>query len=328
MSEPTRPGKLDRSELPAISSAPSSPRTSPRASTAEGSRPLPPEPNGYLHIGHTRPCASTSAWRWKTAAPATCASTTPTPQGGCRIRRGDQGRHPLDGVRLGRPRVLCLGLLRQALRVRRRAAPRGKAYVCELTGEQMREYRGTLTQPAAKALPAMHPSRRTSTSSAASRAGEFPTGPGRCGPRSTWHRPTSTCATRLSTASCGRITTARATRGALPMYDFTHCLSDMLEGSRTRSARSTFEDHRTLYDWFLDVLETPCHPQQIEVRALEHQLHDDEQAQAARKLVEEGIVSGWDDRACRPCAACGAGATRPPPSAPSWTKWAWPSATA
>ena len=79
------------------------------------------------------------------------------------------------------------------------------------------------------------------------------------------------------------------------MYDFAHCLSDSIEGITHSICTLEFENHRPLYDWFLDELGTPCHPQQIEFARLNLSLHRHEQAQARRNWCEKGYVSGWDD---------------------------------
>ncbi|MGB1647668.1 MAG: glutamine--tRNA ligase/YqeY domain fusion protein [Cycloclasticus sp.] len=79
-----------------------------------------------------------------------------------------------------------------------------------------------------------------------------------------------------------------------PMYDFAHCVSDAIEGITHSLCTLEFEDHRPLYDWFLDELETPAHPQQIEFS----RLNLDYTVMSKRKLhelVEGGYVNGWDD---------------------------------
>lgn len=79
-----------------------------------------------------------------------------------------------------------------------------------------------------------------------------------------------------------------------PMYDYTHCLSDMLEGITHSLCTLEFEDHRPLYDWTLDVLETPCHPQQIEFSrlSLEYTVLS---KRRLIQLVNDKHVNGWDD---------------------------------
>ena len=78
------------------------------------------------------------------------------------------------------------------------------------------------------------------------------------------------------------------------MYDFTHGLSDALEGITHSICTLEFEDHRPLYDWFLDVLQTPCHPQQIEFARL-NLSHTVMSKRKLLSLVERGLVNGWDD---------------------------------
>ena len=79
-----------------------------------------------------------------------------------------------------------------------------------------------------------------------------------------------------------------------PMYDFTHCLSDSLEGITHSLCTLEFEDHRPLYDWFLDVLQTPSHPQQIEFSRLTLE-YTVVSKRKLTQLVDEGHVEGWDD---------------------------------
>jgi glutaminyl-tRNA synthetase len=78
------------------------------------------------------------------------------------------------------------------------------------------------------------------------------------------------------------------------MYDFTHCLSDMMEGITHSICTLEFENNRALYDWVLDALETPCHPQQIEFARL-NLSYTVLSKRKLIELVERGIVSGWDD---------------------------------
>jgi glutaminyl-tRNA synthetase len=79
-----------------------------------------------------------------------------------------------------------------------------------------------------------------------------------------------------------------------PMYDFTHCLSDAIEGITHSLCTLEFEDHRPLYDWFLDELETPCHPRQIEFARLQLE-YTLTSKRKLNQLVQEGIVDAWDD---------------------------------
>ena len=80
-----------------------------------------------------------------------------------------------------------------------------------------------------------------------------------------------------------------------PMYDFAHGLSDAIEGITHSICTLEFEDHRPLYDWFLDDLGRPLPPAADRVRAAEPQLHGDEQAQAAASWSRKDTSRGWDD---------------------------------
>jgi len=79
-----------------------------------------------------------------------------------------------------------------------------------------------------------------------------------------------------------------------PMYDYTHCISDALERITHSLCTLEFEDHRPLYDWFLDQLDVPCHPQQIEFSRLNLE-YTVMSKRKLTQLVEEGHVAGWDD---------------------------------
>uniref|UniRef100_UPI0035B4DB0D glutamine--tRNA ligase n=1 Tax=Chitinimonas sp. TaxID=1934313 RepID=UPI0035B4DB0D len=79
-----------------------------------------------------------------------------------------------------------------------------------------------------------------------------------------------------------------------PMYDYTHCISDALEGITHSLCSLEFEDHRPLYDWVLDNVDVGCHPQQIEFSRLEL-LYAITSKRKLNQLVSEGLVSGWDD---------------------------------
>jgi len=79
-----------------------------------------------------------------------------------------------------------------------------------------------------------------------------------------------------------------------PMYDYTHCLSDAIEGITHSLCTLEFEDHRPLYDWVLDTLQTPCHPQQIEFARL-NLTYTVMSKRKLLQLVKEGYVDGWDD---------------------------------
>ena len=150
--------------------------------------------------------------------------TNPT-QGGRRVRRFDHGGRPLARLRLGGPPVLRLRLFRAALRVGR-AAHQGRARPTSATStaDEVREHRGTLTEPGTQ-QPLPRPVRRGEPRPVPRACGpaSFPTARRRCGRRSTWPRPTSTCATRSCTASCTPTHHRTGDKWCIyPMYDYTH----------------------------------------------------------------------------------------------------------
>ncbi len=170
----------------------------------------------------------------------------------------------------------------------------GRAYVCDLTADQMRDYRGTLTEPGRES-----PYRNRSIEENLDlfermRAGEFPDG-------------ARTLRAKIDMASPNlnmrdpvmyRILHASHHRTGdkwciYPTYDYTHGQSDSIEGITHSICTEEFEDHRPLYDWYLDMLGV-YHPQQIEFA----RLHLTYTVLSKRKLIElvrSGLVRGWDD---------------------------------
>ncbi|MFH1501481.1 MAG: glutamine--tRNA ligase/YqeY domain fusion protein [Candidatus Eisenbacteria bacterium] len=170
----------------------------------------------------------------------------------------------------------------------------GKAYVCDLSTDEIREYRGTLTEPGKNSPYRDRATEENLDLFARMRAGEFPDG-------------ARTLRARIDMASPNinmrdpvmyRILHATHHRTGdawciYPMYDFTHCLSDSIEGITHSNCSIEFEGHRALYDWFLDELDV-YHPQQIEFARL-NLTRTVLSKRKLKRLVEEGHVPGWDD---------------------------------
>ena len=172
---------------------------------------------------------------------------------------------------------------------------KGLAYVDDLTPEQMREYRGTLIQAGRNS-----PYRERSAAEnldlfARMRAGEFADGSRVLRARIDM----SSGNINLRDPVIYRIRRAHHIRTGdawciYPMYDYTHCISDALEGITHSLCTLEFEDHRPLYDWVLDNITIPCHPRQYEFSRLE--LHYTiTSKRKLLQLVNEKHVSGWDD---------------------------------
>jgi glutaminyl-tRNA synthetase len=257
---------------------------------------FPPEPNGYLHIGHAKSiCLNFGlAHDFNGACNLRFDDTNPT--------REEQ--EYIDSIMAD---VRWLGFDWQdrlyfasdyfekfydfALFLIRK----GKAYVDSLSADEIREYRGTLTRPGKES-----PYRQRSVEENLDlfermKAGEFPDG-------------MHVLRAKIDMASGNlnmrdpvmyRILHARHHRTGdtwciYPMYDFAHGQSDSIEGITHSICTLEFEDHRPLYDWFIDELELACHPQQIEFARLNLTYTIMSKRKLVR-LVTEGHVQGWDD---------------------------------
>jgi glutaminyl-tRNA synthetase len=171
----------------------------------------------------------------------------------------------------------------------------GKAYVCDLTPDEMREYRGTLTAPGKNS-----PYRERSVAENIDlfermRKGEFADGSKVLRAKIDMASPNI----NLRDPAIYRIRRAHHIRTGdqwciYPMYDYTHCISDALEGITHSLCTLEFEDHRPLYDWVLDNITIPCHPRQIEFSRLELQ-YTLTSKRKLNQLVTDKRVSGWDD---------------------------------
>ena len=257
---------------------------------------FPPEPNGYLHVGHAK---------------SICLNfgLAQDYHGKCNLRFDDTNpEKENDEYALSiQDDVRWLGfqwngevrwasdyfnaLYEYALEL----INKGLAYVDDLTPEQMREYRGTLTEAGKNS-----PYRDRSVAEnrdlfALMRAGEFADGAKVLRARIDM----SSGNINLRDPVIYRIRRAHHLRTGdqwciYPMYDYTHCISDALEGITHSLCTLEFEDHRPLYDWVLDNITIPCHPRQYEFSRLE--LHYTiTSKRKLLQLVNEGHVSGWDD---------------------------------
>jgi len=258
---------------------------------------FPPEPNGYLHIGHAKSIVLNFgiALDYK---------------GTCNLRFDDTNPHKenIDFVRAIQEDVRWLGydwddrlyfasdyfekLYEYAVEL----IQKGKAYVCDLNAEQTREYRGTLKEPGKDS-----PYRNRSIDENLDlfkrmRAGEFADGErvlrariDMASPNINLRDPT------LYRIRHGVVHHQTGTEWCLyPMYDYTHPISDALEGITHSLCTLEFEDHRPLYDWVLDNISIDCHPQQIEFSRLNLQ-YTVMSKRKLTELVDEGYVEGWDD---------------------------------
>ena len=256
---------------------------------------FPPEPNGYLHIGHAK---------------AICINfgTAEKYKGICNLRMDDTNptKEDVEYVDAIKEDIHWLGFdwddrfyfaseyFEQMYDFAVELINKGLAYVCELTPEQMREYRGDTSTPA-KSPFRDRPAEESLDLFKRMRAGEFADG-------------SMTLRAKIDLASGNfnmrdpviyRINRLHHHRTGdswciYPMYDFAHPIEDALEGITHSLCSLEFEDHRPLYDWVIDNISVPSKPRQIEFARLGIN-NTVMSKRKLRALVEENHVSGWDD---------------------------------
>jgi glutaminyl-tRNA synthetase len=169
------------------------------------------------------------------------------------------------------------------------------AFVDELTGDQMREYRGNFEVPGKESPFRNRPTAESLDLFRRMKAGEFEDGELSLRAKIDMSSPNM----NMRDPVIYRIKRQHHIRTGdkwciYPMYDFTHCISDALEGVTHSLCTLEFEDHRPLYDWVLDNITIDCHPQQIEFSRLNLE-HTITSKRKLNQLVVENIVDGWDD---------------------------------
>lgn len=257
---------------------------------------FPPEPNGYLHIGHAKSiCLNFGIAR--------------DYQGICNLRFDDTNpaTEEEEYIRAIISAVKWLGFdweerlyyasdyFEKFFQYAVLLIKKGKAYVCDLTPDEIREYRGTLTTPG-KDSPYRN---RLVTENLdlfnQMRAGEFADGTKVLRAKIDMSSPNM----NMRDPVIYRIRHADHPRTGdkwciYPMYDYAHCVSDALENITHSLCTLEFEDHRPLYDWFLDEIKELPHPQQIEFARL-NLTYTVMSKRKLLELVNEKLVNSWDD---------------------------------
>lgn len=256
---------------------------------------FPPEPNGYLHIGHAKSiCLNFGiAQRY---------------QGQCNLRFDDTNpeKESVEYVESIKRDVEWLGFqwqgepkyasdyFDQLFDFACRLIEMGKAYVCELTPEQMREYRGTLKEPGKNSPYRDRTPEENMQLFLEMRDGKYTDGEkvlrakiDMASPNINMRDPIIYRVRHVHHHQTGDKWCV------YPMYDFTHCLSDALEGITHSICTLEFQDHRPLYDWTLETLGT-AHPQQIEFARLNLN-YTVTSKRKLKQLVDEKHVESWDD---------------------------------
>ncbi len=256
---------------------------------------FPPEPNGFLHIGHAK---------------SICLNFGIAEEfhGVCHLRFDDTNpeKESVEFMQAIESDVHWLGFewdrlcyasdyFEQLYDYALQLIKKGKAYVDSLSAEQIRAYRGTLTEPGKESPDRQRSIEENLDLFARMKAGEFEDGRyvlrakiDMASPNINMRDPTLYRIRRVHHQRTGNDWCL------YPMYDYTHCISDAIEGITHSLCTLEFEDHRPLYDWVLDQLETEHHPQQIEFARLQLE-YTVMSKRKLHQLVVEGYVNGWDD---------------------------------
>jgi glutaminyl-tRNA synthetase len=257
---------------------------------------FPPEPNGYLHIGHAKSiCLNFGVAR--------------AYAGHCNLRFDDTnpGKESAEFEQAIAEDVQWLGFtwedryfhasdyFEQLYAYAVQLIEHDKAYVDSQSAEEIRLARGTLTEPGRDSPYRNRTAADNLDLFARMRRGEFPDGAqvlrakiDMASPNINLRDPTLYRIRQIEHHRTG------AQWHIYPMYDYSHCLSDALEGITHSLCTLEFEDHRPLYDWVLAQLPVPCQPRQIEFARLEIN-YTITSKRKLHALVSEGLVNGWDD---------------------------------
>ncbi|MEK7341168.1 MAG: glutamine--tRNA ligase/YqeY domain fusion protein [Candidatus Binatota bacterium] len=256
---------------------------------------FPPEPNGYLHIGHAK---------------SICLNFALAAEYGglCNLRFDDTNpsKEDVEYVESIKSDVRWLGFdwggreyyasdyFEQLYQYAVQLVRAGRAYVCDLGAGQIREYRGTLTEPGKDSPYRARSVEENLDLFQRMRAGEFPDGSRTLRAKIDMASPNLNMRDPVMyrVLHAGHHRTGDKWR-LYPTYDFAHGQSDSIEGITHSICTLEFEDHRPLYDWFLDQLKIH-HPRQIEFARL-NLTHTVLSKRRLLQLVQQGHVAGWDD---------------------------------
>lgn len=257
---------------------------------------FPPEPNGYLHIGHAKSILLNYglAQEYNGTFHLRFDDTNPTKE---KTEFVDSITADVKwlGADFGGEIYYASNYFEQMYEAAIKLIKKGKAYVCDLSADEIREYRGTLTEPGKNS-----PYRERSVEEnlalfEAMKRGEYEDGSkvlrakiDMAAPNMNMRDPVIYRVAHMTHHNTGD------TWCIYPMYDFAHPIEDAIEGVTHSICTLEFEDHRPLYDWVVRELEYPCPPKQIEFAKL-YLKSVVTGKRYIKQLVEEGIVDGWDD---------------------------------
>ena len=256
---------------------------------------FPPEPNGYLHIGHAKSiCLNFGvASEYGGLSNLRFDDTNPSKEETEYVESIQEDVHWL-GFDWDDRLFYASDYFDQLYEYAVQLIKQGDAYVCDLSSDEIREYRGTLTKPGKDSPYRNRPIEENLDLFERMRAGEFPDGSRTLRAKIDMASPNIT----MRDPVLYRIMKVPHHRTGdkwcvYPMYDFTHCLSDSIEGITHSLCTLEFENNRALYDWVLDKLKI-YHPQQIEFARLSLS-YTVLSKRKLLQLVQDGVVDGWDD---------------------------------
>ncbi len=257
---------------------------------------FPPEPNGYLHIGHAKSILLNDglAKKYNGVFHLRFDDTNPTKEKSEFVQSIKEDVDWLGADYKGEV-LFASDYFEQMYEAAVKLIKKGKAYVCDLTAEEIREYRGTLTEPGRES-----PYRNRSVEENLSLFEEMKNGKYEDGSK-VLRAKIDMASPNMNMRDPVIYRVAHMTHHntgdkwcIYPMYDFTHPVEDAIEKVTHSICTLEFEDHRPLYEWVVRELEYPQPPKQIEFAKL-YLTNVVTGKRYIKKLVEDGIVDGWDD---------------------------------
>jgi len=258
---------------------------------------FPPEPNGYLHIGHAKSICINFGIALENQS------------GVCHLRFDDTNpsKENIEYIESIKSDVRWLGFdwgkhlyyasdyFEKLYQYAVQLIKDGKAYVCSLSTDQIREYRGTLTESGKDSPYRTRSVKENLDLFRRMRAGEFEDGSHVLRAKINMASPNLNMRDPVLYRIRHELHHRTGDKWCIyPTYDFAHCLSDSIEGITHSICTLEFENNRPLYDWILDQLKVDCHPQQIEFARL-NLSYTVMSKRKLLELVEGGYVDGWDD---------------------------------
>ncbi len=256
---------------------------------------FPPEPNGYLHIGHAKAICLNFGMADEFGGETNLRFDDTNP-----LKESIEFTHAMkrDIAWLGfkwQAEHYASDYFEQLYQYAERLIQEGKAYVDSLPADEIRAHRGTLTSPGKDSPYRQRTAAESLDLFRRMRAGEFADG------EHVLRLKIDMAASNINLRDPAIYRIRHATHHqtgdawcVYPLYDYTHCLCDSLEGITHSLCDLGFEDHRPLYDWVLDTLATACHPRQVEFSRLSLQ-YTVLSKRKLKQLVTQGFVNGWDD---------------------------------